>query len=516
MKKPLRTLSYALLSAGFVAIIIIFTTNLIIENKLKNYVKTALPENLDALYESLSVNVLNGSVSLGSPSLTIRNQKDSIKHTFINAEKLKISGISYWSYLINNEIKLDEIFIEDPEIKFYKDRKKSDKDSISQKSLELDKPIYLDLLKIDKAKISIYEAGKDSIKLSTKKLFIKAGEITVNNNTLKQKIPFKYENIEAIGDTVFVKASDFENLTIANFSLKNNNAIFNTLEFKTKYSKAKLTEIIKVERDHYNLALKSLSVNYFDFGYTNDKLFTKSGEIVLNSPTLHIFRDKLAPDDLSEKPLYSKSLRELPFQLTVDSIKVNNGYLEYEEKVNKDNNGGSINFKDLNATFLNVSNTYKSPIKTELNINALFMGNTPYTTKWTFDVQDPSDSFLFAGRLGVLEAEKMNSFTEPNLKVKLEGKVDKAFFTIDGNHSTSKTDMKINYSNFKISVLKSNGEKKDKFLSTIVNVFVSKNSDKKDSQFKEGSAEATRDKTKSIFNFIWISVKNALQKCVTI
>lgn len=515
MKKPFRTLSYILLSIGAVVITAIIAADFILQNKLESFIEKELPENMDGTYSALSLNILAGSVLLENPSLTIRNKEDSINHTFINAKKLRVSGVSYWGYLISNEIQIGKIHFESPEISFYKDRKKANKDTVSQKPFEIDKPIYLDMLKIENAKFTIYETGKDSTKLYTKDLSIEVQGIELDTKTLGQKIPFKYQNIEAKVDSIFVKANEYENLTIADFSLENKNAIFKNIGFKTKYSKARLSEIIKVERDHYDLSLKSLSVNQFDFGFTNDQFYAKTSEVILNTPSLYIFRDKLAPDDLSEKPLYSKSLRELPFQLTVDSMKIDNGFLEYEEKVKKDNNGGSINFKNLNATFLNVSNTYKSPVKTELRVKALFMGKTPYSSKWTFDVQNPNDNFLFEGKLGAMEAEKMNSFTEPNLMVRLEGRVDQTYFTIDGNNSTSKTDMKINYSDFKISVLRKNGEKKDKFLSSVVNIFISKNSDKKDSHYREASAEATRDKTKSIFNFLWISVKNALQKCVT-
>lgn len=516
MKKNLRTLSYVLLSIGAVILIAIAAANYILESKVENFVETGLPMNMEGSYQSLSLNILAGTVRVKNPSLTIKNKEDSINHTFIKANGLKISGISYWNYLTKDNVQIGKILLDSPNVRYYKDRKKAKKDTVSQKAIKIGKPISLDMLEIVNGDFTIYEAAKDSTKLFTKELDINITGIEVNNKTLNQKIPFEYQNIKAKSDSIFVKANEYDNLTIADFSLENKNAIFNNVGFKTKYSKAKLSEIIEVERDHYDVALKSLSINHFDFGYINDQFYAKTSEVILNTPSLSVFRDKLVTDDLSEKPLYSKSLRELPFQLTVDSMKINNGYLEYEEKVKKDNNGGSINFKNLKATILNVSNTYKSPVKTELRINALFMGKTPFSSKWTFDVQNPNDNFLFEGRLGALEAEKMNSFTEPNLKVKLEGRVDKTFFTIDGNNNTSETDIKINYSKFKVSVLKSNGEKKDKFLSTLVNIFVSKDSDKKDSHYCEASAEATRDKTKSIFNFIWISVKNALQKCVTI
>ena len=214
-------------------------------------------------------------------------------------------------------------------------------------------------------------------------------------------------------------------------------------------------------------------------------------------------------DDLKTKPLYSKMLRDLPFELTVDSLKITDGKIKYEERQNAENMGGSINFENLNAEMANVSNTYKSPTKTEIEIKSNFMGKTPITVNWSFDVQNMEDQFQFRAEVGQLVAERLNSFTEPNLKVMLEGNTN---FTIDGNNTSSTIDMKINYSDFKVTLLQKDGKDKNKFLSTIANIFISKNSEKKDEFYKEGKANATRNKSKSVFNFLWINVKEALIK----
>ena len=515
MKKAFRWIFYILLSIGLVVTIGVIVANSLIKSKLERFIAEELPKNMEGSYKDLSIHLLNGSLLLTNPSLTVRNKEDSIKHTFINVKELRISGISYWRYLIKNEIHIGEITLENPEVTYYKDRKNPIKDTVPQDAAKINKPIFVDLLQIDSAELTIYETGKDSIKLNTRDLSVKIEGIELNNETISQKMPIKYETIEANGGTIFVKANDYDNLNVESFSLENRDAVFKNLNFQTKYSKTELSRIIKVERDHYDLSLKSLSVNQLNFGFIKEEFFAKSRKVVLNTPSLIIFRDKLVQDDPNIKPLYSQSLRELPFQLTVDSVSIDNGFLEYEERVKEENRGGSINFKKLNATFSNVSNTYKSPEKTELKIDALFMDKTPLTVQWSFDVQNSNDEFLFKAEIGAMDAKKMNSFTEPNLKVRLEGQVDRTYFTIDGNNSTSQTDMKINYSDFKISVLQKDSGKKDKFLSAIVNIFISKDSEKKNDQYREASADATRDKTKSIFNFLWISVKNALQKCVT-
>ena len=99
--------------------------------------------------------------------------------------------------------------------------------------------------------------------------------------------------------------------------------------------------------------------------------------------------------------------------------------------------------------------------------------------------------------------------------MRLEGQTNKTYFTIDGNNATSTTNMKVSYTDFKVSVLQKDGERKNKFLSAVANIFISKDSEKKNEYYREGSADAERNKTQSVFNFLWISVKNSLLKTMT-
>ncbi len=512
MNKRFKTIVFVLLALGAVIIIGSVSINGILKSKLENFIQERLPENMVRAYDDITVDSFDGSLVVTNASLIIQNKEDGVKHTFINVEKLKISDISYWDYLFNDKINIEAISLENPKIAYYKDRMKHSKDSVRQAVARIYKPITVGRILIKNTKFVIYEKGEYPTKIYTNNLTVEMDGVKVDNETVIRKIPFEYKDFEAQSDTVFVKVSPYENLTIESFSLKNNNAIFENLALKTKYSKKELSGIISKERDHYNLSLQSLSIANFDFGFNHNRFFAKSKKVSLTNPSLEIYRDKLVADDPKIKPLYSKMLRDLPFELTVDSLKINDAKIKYEERQNPENMGGSINFENLDASISNVSNTYKSPEKTNLKIMADFMGKTPISVDWSFDVQNQNDQFLFRADIGSLVADRMNSFTEPNLKVKLEGHTNRTYFTIDGNNETSNIDMKINYSDFKVTVLQKDGIRKNKLVSALANIFISKNSEKKNDNYREGTAEAQRNKTKSVFNFLWLSVKNALVK----
>ncbi|HNP67742.1 MAG TPA: hypothetical protein PKH16_07560 [Aequorivita sp.] len=512
MKKNYRKIIYGILALCAVFLIGTIAANLIVKNKVEDFIKNRLPQNMTRAYDEISVETFGGSLSITNASLIIKNKRNEAQHTFVNVEKLKISDVSYWDYLIHNEIHIENITLENPTIAYYQDRVQKSENSTDGGLISIYKPIIIDNLKINHTKLAIFEKGQDSTKLYTKGLSVEINGIKIDNNTIARKIPLDYKNYEAKSDTLFVKVSAFENLTVQDFSIQNRTANFKNLELKTKYSKQELSKLISKERDHYDLSVPSLSVEGIDFGFKQNRFYAKSKKVSLTEPSLELFRDKLVADETKTKPLYSKMLRELPFALTVDSLKISDAKIVYEERQNAENMGGSINFENLNAEMANVSNTYNSPTKTEIKIKSNFMEKTPITVNWSFDVQNTEDQFQFRAEVGQLVAERLNSFTEPNLKVMLEGNTNKTYFTIDGNNTSSTIDMKINYSDFKVTLLQKDGKEKNKFLSTIANIFISKNSEKKDEFYKEGKANATRNKSKSVFNFLWINVKEALIK----
>ena len=107
-----------------------------------------------------------------------------------------------------------------------------------------------------------------------------------------------------------------------------------------------------------------------------------------------------------------------------------------------------------------------------MKITSTFMQSTPVNVDWTFDVQDTSDAFTFKADIGPLAAEQLNSFTKPNLRAALEGKVDQTFFSIYGTSNQSEIDMRIKYDHFKVDLLKEDGSSTKTLLSGLANLFL--------------------------------------------
>ncbi|WP_179346529.1 AsmA family protein [Winogradskyella ursingii] len=492
-----------------------FIVNSIAKNRIENYVKN-LPDTIKVDYSDIDVSIIGGDLEITSPKIFITGKTTGKTILDANLEKINIEDVSIWSYLFSDKISIQNINLNQPNISFYYNKNVDMKDLGSSQSNSESKPINIDNFNINDANVIIYNTANDSIKFSANALNFNMKSIQIDSTTKNQIIPFEYETFNLNGNALFFQMSDYENLTAKTYKITDTTSLIEDIKLKTKYSRQRLSQIIPKERDHFDVVFESLKIENQSIDSKNDSVFSFGADkLILESADATIYRDKLVNDDNTYKPLYSKMLRDLEFDLGIDSVKVNNAKLTYAEKVKADNKAGEIHFTNFDAIIAKVGNVYGTSEPTKINVNTSFMGSSPLNVDWSFTVQDPSDRFVFKADLGFLNVPQLNEFTEPNLNVQLEGDLQQTYFTISGNPSTSSIDLKMKYDEFKVALMKDDGKEEKNFLSGIVNLFVSKDSDGDEDGFRFGHAEGVeRNTNQSIFNFIWISTKAGLRSAV--
>lgn len=513
-----KTTSTLLITTSIIALVLLtafVTANQIIKNKTIAFLKDRVPNHITVKYENLDVETFSGTIIIAAPQVTIANQNDTVKHTIVTAKKLVVEDVSYLDYIFKNQITIEDIKLKQASVIYYKDKYLKVKDTARAAPIQLYKPILIEELSIDNTEIQIFDNTKDSLFLKASDVTLEIDDVFLSSSTLSRKLPLDFSDYDANGEDIFLKTGPYENLEVGSFKIEKGLAAIDSISLKTKYSRDALSRIITKERDYFDLTIPRLSIDGFSFGFKDDRLFTQSNMITLDDPYLDIFRDKLVRDDLSIKSLYSKMLRDLKIALTVEELKINNGGITYSEKVKNDNNGGTINFSNIDGKIMNVSNTYTSPTQTEISINALFMETAPFKVDWSFDTTHTNDAFLFKAYIGQIPSDKLNPFTKPNLNIALEGEVNQTYFTISGDNNTSQIDMRMKYEDFKVNIMRKDKSGVNKLLSGIANLFIKKDSNSEDGIYNEGSGEATRDKTKSFFNYLWLNLRSGLLKTLS-
>ncbi|WP_027879750.1 hypothetical protein [Mesoflavibacter zeaxanthinifaciens] len=492
-----------------------FITKTSILNKVENYLSN-LPEHIELQYKSIDLDLLNGDFNIQEALLTIKGKTTEKINTQLEFKTLSIEDFSYWNYWKNNTIDVENINVKSPKITHFYNKQVSSEDFNTQIKSQVKSPIYIETFSVENANVEIFDFNTEDVLFKSEQLNLSTSNIVFNANTSNAKIPFKFESFNFSVNQTFYVLNDFENLTVNKIEVHKNNATFTDLNIKTKYEKQELSKHLKVERDYYDLNVKEIVVNDFATNFKNDSIFSFTTEnVVIKQPNFNIYRDKLVADDLSVKPMYSKQLRDLNFDLKVKNVQIKNAFITYEEKVKHDKPAGQIKFTNLNANISHLGNAFTDLGTTKIDVTSTFMDNSNLKVSWDFDVNNQLDQFVFKADIGVLNASQLNQFMEPNLNIRLDGQLQKTYFTINGNSDVSNIDLKTKYENFDVIVLKENGEEKNKFLSGLINLFVSNNSNDQSDNFRKATAKnIQRVKHKSVFNFIWVNIRAGLKEAM--
>lgn len=517
MTKPLKIILITVLTLLVLTIVGYFVANSIVSSKLESFLKTELPENLTVEYESLELSIWQGSVIMVQPKVTNKGSHTSKTNAKIELDTLLVDGFELWNYLVNDNIRVESVQLRSLKL-LYNHDSSIPKSEYKYSTLEqLKQEVKIERFNIQNGEIIIKDIDNDSILLSAERLTANIMDIGLDSSLVKNRIPFNYGDYNLSYNDLFYSMGKYENLKIGSASVTQDKAVFNQMKMYTKYSKEKYDKMIPIERDHFDVSISSLVIETREFGYDKEsKFYFRSPKITLENPEMHIYRNKLIADDFKRKSLYGKMLRELKFDLTLSSIQLKNATIIYSEKVNLDMPAGVLSFTKMNADIKNISNTYSESEKTTLDIDAVFMASTPLKVNWYFDVNDVNDAFVFKVDIGKLPAADLDPFSQPNLKVKLEGELLKTYATVSGDANTSRVDIRANYEDFKVDILEGDGQKKNKVLSALANLFIAKDSNKASDGFREGDKQGIeRDHTKSIFNFLWLSIKSGLVSLLT-
>jgi hypothetical protein len=442
-----------------------------------------------------------------------RGKKDKAG-LYITIPSLDIDGINFLSMIFSNKIRVNSIKIEKPEVLLLKDRKNS-RDNAKTIKKEVDKPLrklfYADRIQIGQGSLKMIYPDKEVI-LSVKNFELNLDRVHLSQKTLSRKLPFTYATYEINCDSLFYKPNAIYHISTGNIHATQKMMTVDQMEYLCDRSRKQFLKSLETERDLYNITAKKLSMTGLDWGYSReDELFVHTGLLKLDHADADIYRDKTKPDDHRRKRLYNDLLRDIKFDLRIDTLALRNSKLEYEEQVN-DNGPGKLRFSPFDLTALHISSGYghKKLRDVAIAIDARFMAAAPLKIQWSFNVLDKMDSFHIKGSVKDLPAENLEPFVKPYMNLSAKGVLDEIYFDFHGNDDGSKGSFGINYDDLKFTVYKKNDQrKKNKLLTAVAKIFIKKDTNEK---VKHADIEVAREKDKSFYNLFWKSIADGLKK----
>lgn len=464
-------------------------------------------------YKNLSVSLWNRKIRASEivviPKAALTDSINKVG-IYTTIDTLEVSHFKIWDVLFSDKIIAKSILIEKPAMILHK---KNEKENIRQSAVtSFDKIIAASDVFINHGNLTIITAKNKKVILKVHNINLRVDGILISDKILKEKIPFEFKNYTLTCDSLYYQPNAYYHISTKKITTTKTDLNIDSFEMIPEYSRREFVAKIPKEKDLYMLFCRSIKANQTNWGFKGDDLFVHCNTITLNHVKATIYRSKIPPDDPDKKHLYNKLLRDLKFDLKVDTLKVRNSILEYEEQKSFQHGAGKLIFSRFNLIATSICSGFKKEKLKDLKIkiHCRFMKTSPLAVNWKFNVMDKSDGFNIDGKLTNFDLEKIVPFTKPYLNVKTQGIIDSVHFNFTGNDTRNSGVFAIKYDELKFTVFKKNNrEKKNKLLTFVARIFVKKDTK---GDVEEPYIEVKRIPEKSFYNLLWQSIAEGLKK----
>lgn len=488
---------------------------------LNTWIKNKLPELLNSKedaafhisYKDASFSLLQRRITARGinvvPNKTLENSE--IKEgVFADVGSIEIINIDLYKIIFKNTIQAQKLIVLEPKAILF-ESKQDKKDSKTSATDLINKIIYVSDIVIRDGSFQIISANETTARLNVANIDCELKGILVSDKSLSRKVPFEFSTYNFSCDSIYYRPSKEYHITASNLKTKNNQLTIRNFALSSEFSRPDFVKRMKTEEDIFGLIADTINVNNLNWGFVDEEFFFKTESIVIDNAKADIYRPKMPADDLSRKKMYSELLREIPFDLKVDTLKLNNAKLVYEEEKSFDKGPGILIFDRFYMKATGITSAYKQK-KVEdvkIRIDCRFMKVAPFKVNWSFNVLDKSDAFNINGTILNFPAADLAVFTKPYTNTRMEGILQEVRFNFNGNNRISKGTFELKYDDLKVEIFRKDREGKNKVVSAIANIFVKKSSKE---ELKKVDVEVERIPEKSFFNLLWISIADGLKQ----
>lgn len=454
-------------------------------------------------------------------------QKNVNQQVIFDVNNTSIRNISTDSFILNQQLKADELSTDGGLLTFYRSKNKNagqDNDEIEIDNNYFDEAL-LNKVFIGNTNILIYDRENPkaaAFMLSNVKF--NATDIQKLNSGTSIRNLISTSNWTLSGDGFsFLTENKRYKMDVGAYDINNINSSMRISYFKVvpQITEDAFSKSLQYQDDLYDLNFKNIELS----GINTNLLITRKrleAETAIVQPDIRVYNDRtVAYNPASKVGKYPQQLlQKIKFPLCIQKIIVKNGYVAYKERGAKSRETGTVFFKNINGNISNVSNIKEEIGKNNmliLNARALFMGVGDVKTTWKLPLNSTNGMFEVSGIGAGFDAKALNSITEPLGMVSIrKGRINKVIFDINGNDLMAKGNSTLLYENLKIDLLKSDSvvTRKKGLMSFVANILV-KDQNPKNGELRKNVIDQERDITKSFFFLLWKSIFSAAKKTVS-
>ena len=496
-------------------------------------------------YDSVDIDEVEGEIVIKNlqliPDSTYKKSTDSTlprNLLRVTVPEIHITGVQTDAAVLNKELIASKIKLSHPVVTMFNNRqatqeKNYDHSSTTYKIYQvllrgLEK-IKVDTILITDADYHICQWSNGDTIFSGSKINAQLHNITISDSTSTDtsRVLFAQKAILDIGDILIRSKNQFYQYRLKEIqflsdgrSLAVKNLHITPQMGEAAFVRAAKWQTDRLDFDFYNLLFKQVNTREI----LNGNLV--ANELTIKNAQVKIFRDKSYPMKKVSKVGHfpQQDFLKIPIEVSLKKVIVQQGRIEYKEKNPITASSGVVVFDDVNATLFNVIN---NPDKLRnngictVNFNSRFLNKIPISATLQFFLNSNNGKFTINGNLKTTDATILNPLSKPLALVEVNsGTIKSLDFNFICNDNRAKGIIRLLYDDLNIKILKQEAPgaeyKAKKVVSLLANISVINANPVKDKPARIVSVSHPRDPYKSMFNLIWKSIFEGVQKTVGI
>lgn len=504
----------------------------LVENELLENINLDPKRAYDYQIGDVSIGIIRGTITIDSlqvvpqddfvDSLHEDKQKDVV---WLNVDQFALSGLSIWRLLVFNDIIIDNIDIRDPHFNYV----------LNPITRQEPKPIVLskvfsDVFEIASiGQIAIYDADFTftDISLDTLPSFalnvedIHLRDIVIDSASLNGLIPIGLDALEIEFGRISADISEYNSIEIAGLSITAEDSTLRVDQFALvpRQDRETFNKMIDTAKDWLDIKAAEVRLRHIQFDKWDTRGIFNASMLEITGPDIFVYKDNRLPKrepQLQRLPSYL--FKSVPLPFTIDSIKVVEGKVVYQEQVDNGQPHGEISFAALHATGHNLTNDssrWENYPDFVLNAQARFMDLADFDVTFTFPMPDAENTFIIEGKLGEFPAKKLNPVTRNLALVGISsGTIRGVDFQFEADIDSANGTLELEYEDLGIKFLDKDKPQKSKGLLSFLANLVIKKDNKRGKKFEIVELEYARPHTDPFFGYCWNVLKFGMMKLV--
>jgi hypothetical protein len=540
-KTIFRIIFYLVLTFTIVIACIQLSFTFYLDKKIINDLQQEVVNQTKGEYEvkigKLSTNIFNQSIYIRGFVLKPVNIHDSTSLKFFaSASKIILVDFSLFSFIFRKDLTIASIHLVNPTGNIFRnsspDRKFSgnahNKFSIFNLIRKHIHSLRVLNIEIRNADFLVYDDYNDTVpSIASKENELKISNLRINKSIDAAGRLFMADTVSLIiNNFLYTTKNGLYSLQVNHLtaSYTESTLLLSSCKLIPNFTKEKFADETGKQSDRFQLSADRIYFKKIDVKLFFERNWFISHLLNIDNLTISAYRDK---NDI-RKPKTAlpvqQLLKRIPFYTAIDSVKINDATIIYEEVAKGSTKPGRISFNEMTATITGITSdsTLFSKYNTlKINATCKLMNKGRLEAQYSFPLNTDKMVFDCSGKLGNIPMQAFNPILEESANVSVkDGNIDSMIFSFHANHIASKGKMELRYHQLKIAFLNKKDKKigvVEELLSFLAHQFIIKeNNPSANKPVRVTVISYQRDPTRFIFNYTWRSLLSGIKPAIGI